>query len=94
MESNHERPKNYLVESILATIFCCMPLGIVGIVNATKVNSAFEQGNFEEAKAASAAAKKWTKIAFICGIIIAISYLVFVFALGGLAILAGGAEQF
>lgn len=24
-------PQNYLVEAILATVFCCMPLGIVAL---------------------------------------------------------------
>ena len=30
-------PKNWLVESILVTLFCCLPLGIAGIINASKV---------------------------------------------------------
>lgn len=29
---------NHLVMSILCTLFCCLPLGIVGIINAAKVN--------------------------------------------------------
>ncbi|AXT53763.1 CD225/dispanin family protein [Aquimarina sp. BL5] len=90
METNQPRPKNYLVESILVTIFCCLPLGIVGIINASKVNSAYDQGNFEEANKASADAKKWTKIGFIIGIVATVLYLIFVFAMGGLAILGGG----
>ncbi len=35
--NNHPRrypPKNHLVEAILVTLFCCLPFGIVGIVNA------------------------------------------------------------
>ncbi len=27
-----QKPKNYLIESILITLCCCLPLGIVGIV--------------------------------------------------------------
>ena len=30
-------PKNWLIESILVTLFCCLPLGIAGIINASKV---------------------------------------------------------
>ncbi len=89
METNQERPKNYLVESILVTIFCCLPLGIVGIINASKVNSAFDQGNFEEANNASADAKKWTKIGFIAGLVVMVLYIVFMFAMGGMAMLSG-----
>ncbi|MBK7553263.1 MAG: CD225/dispanin family protein [Flavobacteriales bacterium] len=64
------RPKNWLVESILVTIFCCLPLGIVGIINAAKVNSSFDTGNVAGAEKASADAKKWVKWAFIVGIIL------------------------
>lgn len=90
MENNHPKPKNYLVESILATIFCCLPLGIVGIINASKVNSAYDQGNYEEAERAAADAKKWTKIAFIVGIVLGILSVVINVLGFGAAILGGG----
>ncbi len=62
-------PKTWLVESILVTIFCCLPFGIVGIVNASKVSALYAQGKYAEAEIRSANAKKWVKIAFIIGII-------------------------
>ncbi|WP_419184195.1 DUF2752 domain-containing protein [Xiashengella succiniciproducens] len=37
-------PKTWLGESILVTIFCCLPFGIAGIVNASKVESRFYAG--------------------------------------------------
>jgi hypothetical protein len=58
------RPKNWLVESILVTIFCCLPFGIVGIINAANVNTKFDSGDIEGARRASAEAGKWTKIGF------------------------------
>jgi len=61
-------PKTWLVESILATIFCCLPLGIVGIVKATQVESKFYAGQVDEAIQASKDAAKWTKITFFVGI--------------------------
>jgi hypothetical protein len=64
------RPKNWLVESILVTLFCCLPLGIVGIINAAKVNGAFDAGDVNGAMKASADAKKWTKLAFIIGLVL------------------------
>lgn len=63
------RPKNWLVESILATIFCCLPFGIAGIVFASQVNSKFDAGDYQGAVQSSKDAGKWTKIAFIIGII-------------------------
>lgn len=81
-------PKNWLVQSILVTIFCCLPFGIVGIINATKVDSLFRSGNVEGANQAAANAAKWTKIGFIVGIIWIVIYAILMFtgALGGMMI--------
>ena len=62
-------PKSYLVESILVTIFCCLPFGIVGIINASKVENRFYRGDYFGAERASQEAKKYTIIAFVVGII-------------------------
>lgn len=62
-------PKTWLAESILVTIFCCLPFGIVGIVNASKVSALYAQGRYSEAEMRSANAKKWVKVAFIIGIV-------------------------
>lgn len=61
-------PKTWMTESILVTLFCCLPFGIVGIIHASKVSSLFAQGNYDEALQASQNAGKWTKIAFFCGL--------------------------
>ncbi len=63
------RPKTYILESILVTLFCCLPFGIAGIVYASKVNSLYEAGNIVLAQEASKNAKKWIMWGFICGII-------------------------
>ena len=68
-------PKNWLVESILVTIFCCLPFGIVGIVNASQVNSKFAAGDFEGAVRASKEARKWTRIGFFIALGLLIVYL-------------------
>lgn len=69
-------PKNYLVESILATIFCCLPFGIIGIINAARVENAFYSGDETEAERLSGQALKWVKIAFFTGIVSVVIYLV------------------
>ena len=81
------QPKNYLIESILVTIFCCLPLGIVGIVYASQVNSKFASGDYEGAQMASNDANKWMKWGAISGIIVAVLYVIFIIAVGGLAFL-------
>ena len=37
----------YLVLSIICTLCCCLPFGIVGIVYAAKINSSMAAGNYE-----------------------------------------------
>ena len=49
----------YLVLSIICTLCCCLPFGIVGIVYAAKINSSMAAGNYEEAKNAAKSAKIW-----------------------------------
>lgn len=44
---------------ILCTVLCCLPLGIVSIVYASKVSGLWAQGRYAEAQEASANAKKW-----------------------------------
>jgi hypothetical protein len=73
-------PKTYLTESILVTLFCCVPFGIAGIVNAAKVETLFYGGNIEGAEKSSANAKKWTSWGFWCGLVIGVIYLIITIA--------------
>jgi hypothetical protein len=82
------RPKNWLVESILVTLFCCLPFGIAGIVNAASVNSRYDNGDYEGALKASQQAGKWTKIGFWIGIAVGVLYLGFIFLLGGAGLMS------
>ncbi len=60
-------PKTWFVESILVTLFCCMPFGIPGIVFASKVESLYFAGDYEGARRASENAKTWVSISFFIG---------------------------
>lgn len=62
------KPKDYLVESILVTLFCCMVFGILGIVYSVQASSAFSSGNITAANEFSAKAKQWVTYGFWCGI--------------------------
>lgn len=73
------RPKNYLVESILVTIFCCLPFGIPGIVFASQVNSKYDAGDYAGAEKASKQAKTWTLVSFIIGIAAVIIWIIIAF---------------
>lgn len=78
-------PKNWLVESILVTIFCCLPFGIVGIVNASQVNSRQAAGDTAGALNASKEAAKWVKLGFWVGIGVVVLYIIAVFLFGATA---------
>ncbi|MEN6618321.1 MAG: CD225/dispanin family protein [Rikenellaceae bacterium] len=78
--TSNKPPKTWLAESILVTLFCCLPLGIIGIVNASKVESRFYSGDIEEANRLSLVAKKWTILGFWIGIVLWIIYLLIVIA--------------
>ena len=64
------KPDNYLVWSILVTLFCCLPFGVVAIVKSCAVDSAYNSGNLELAQAEAAAAKKWYLISFYSGAVL------------------------
>ena len=70
-------PKTYLTESILVTLFCCLPFGIASIVNASKVASRFASGDYEGADEASKNAKKWMYWAIGFGI----AWLIYYFSI-------------
>jgi hypothetical protein len=65
-----QAPNNYLVGSILVTLFCCLPLGIVAIVKSTQVNGLWAQGRYAEAQAAAATAKKLVIWTLITGVVL------------------------
>jgi hypothetical protein len=82
-QSQGPMPKNWLVESILVTIFCCLPFGIAGIVFASQVNSKYQTGDFAGALQASKEAGKWTKIGFWIGLAGIAVYIIVILLTGG-----------
>lgn len=82
-------PKNWLVESILVTIFCCLPFGIVGIIKASEVNTKVAAGDYNGALEASQAAGKWTKIGLFSGIGFFVIYGVMMMLGIGTAVMQG-----
>jgi hypothetical protein len=70
-------PKTWLLESILTTLFCCLPFGIIGIIQASKVEKLFYQGDVLGAAQASKRAKQFSMIAFFIGLLLGILSLTF-----------------
>jgi len=67
-------PKNWLVESILLSIFCCSPVSVVGIYFATRVESLYYAKDYAGSTRASNNARNWA----LAGILfIPVCYLLF-----------------
>ena len=73
---SEQKVPNHLVFAILITIFCCLPLGIVSIVQAAKVNGLVAGGDMDGALAASASAKKWATWGLVIGLVVNILVIV------------------
>lgn len=61
---------NHLVGSILVTLFCCLPFGIVAIVNAANVNGKVAAGDLAGAQASADKANTWMWVAFWVGLVV------------------------
>jgi hypothetical protein len=85
----YEYVPNHLVWSILTTLFCCLPLGIVSIVYATQVDGRRAAGDIAGAREASGKAKFWALLSVAIALVPLTLYLVFAVFLGGLGILGG-----
>jgi hypothetical protein len=69
------KPPNYLPWAIVATILCCLPLGVASIVFANQVNVKYAQGDLAGANEASQKAKNFAIASAIIGPVIMIIYL-------------------
>jgi hypothetical protein len=67
----------YLWQSIVVTVLCCLPAGIVAIVNATRVSSLQQIGDIQGAQDASEKAKKWCIISVVASLVIGVLYIIF-----------------
>jgi hypothetical protein len=69
---------NYLVQAILTTVFCCLPLGIVSIDYAAQVNGKVAAGDRAGALQSSRNARMWAWISFGTGLVLGVGYLLLV----------------
>jgi hypothetical protein len=81
-------PDNKLVWSILATLFCCLPFGVVAIIKSAEVNSKWNAGDVAGAHQSAADAGKWIKWAVIVGLLVDVVFVVLWFLL--VVVLAAG----
>lgn len=74
----------YMIFAILATVLCCMPLGIPAIVYAAKINNMQDMGDYEGAEKSAKNAKIFTIISAVACAVVVLGYLT-LFAFGMVA---------
>ena len=76
-----QKPVNwvpYLILSIISTLCCCLPFGVVGIVFSAKINSAMLAGNLGEAQNNAKMARIWIIVSFAIGLLTWLIYMVLI----------------
>ena len=76
-----QKPVNwvpYLILSIISTLCCCLPFGVVGIVFSAKINSAMLAGNLEEAQNNAKMARIGIIVSFAIGLLTWLIYMVLI----------------
>ena len=73
-QTSTQKPSNNMALAVLTTVLCCLPLGIVSIVYAQKVDGLYFAGDYAGALEASKNARKWAIIGMIAGIAVGILY--------------------
>lgn len=84
---------NYLVPAIIS-LFCCLPLGIVGVIFAAQVNGKVAAGDTAGALDAAKKAKMFSFIAIGLGLLAIVGYVLFVVIMGVGMGLAGSSSSF
>ena len=84
---------NYLVPAIIS-LFCCLPLGVVGVIFAAQVNGKVAAGDTAGALDAAKKAKMFSFIAIGLGVLGIVGYVLFVVIMGVGMGLAGSSSNF
>lgn len=83
------RPKTNMVWAVIAVVLFCIPLGVVGIVYASKVNSLWDTGQHERARSSSKKALTWSLVGIGLGAVTYLVLLASVLAAGSISSITG-----
>lgn len=74
----------WLWQSIVVTILCCLPLGIVGIVMASQAQTAINQGDLATAADKARQARTYSLVGGGIGLLIALMFVIWMFAVAAM----------
>lgn len=69
-------PKSYLIECILATLFCCFPLSVVGLFHSLAIDQHHQRGDYARAERASNLAHKWLVGSVVLGLAVYLGLII------------------
>ncbi|KAG2470152.1 proline rich transmembrane protein 1B [Polypterus senegalus] len=71
-------PKDYMVESVLVMIFCCMMSGAIAVVYAHEARTAINRGDLVQAEQASLKARSLVIFSLLFGVFVSAGWIVYV----------------
>ncbi|PKK24304.1 proline-rich transmembrane protein 1 [Columba livia] len=71
-------PKDYMVESVLVTIFCCLLTGVLALVYSHKTRAAIGRGDTAQANVASRKTQSLVLFSLLFGLFASISWVIYV----------------
>ncbi|XP_059514350.1 proline rich transmembrane protein 1B [Myotis daubentonii] len=71
-------PKDYMMESVLVTLFCCLLTGLLAIVYSHETRSALSRGDLAQAEEASRKARSLVLFSLLFGVFVSTSWVIYV----------------
>nr|XP_031533076.1 proline rich transmembrane protein 1B [Vicugna pacos] len=71
-------PKDYMMESVLVTLFCCLLTGLIAIVYSHETRAALRRGNLAQAEDASRKARSLVLFSLLFGVFVSTSWVIYV----------------
>ncbi|XP_068771445.1 proline rich transmembrane protein 1B [Struthio camelus] len=71
-------PKDYMVESVLVTLFCCLLTGVVALVYSHETRAALSRGDMVQAKLASKKTQSLVLFSLLFGLFASFSWVIYV----------------
>ncbi|MBN3303599.1 PRRT1 protein, partial [Amia calva] len=71
-------PKDYLVESLLVTIFCCLISGLIAVMYSYETRSALGRGDLMDAQRSSQKARSMVLFSLLFGVFVSVSWVIYV----------------
>ncbi|XP_015989431.2 proline rich transmembrane protein 1B [Rousettus aegyptiacus] len=71
-------PKDYMMESVLVTLFCCLLTGLVAIVYSHETRAALSRGDLAQAEEASRKARSLVLFSLLFGVFVSTSWVIYV----------------